>query len=385
MLVSENMRKIGEGGSAIRRLFEQGTILKKKYGKDNVFDFSIGNPTVPPTKEFKEALKKLANDDNTYHGYTSNAGLPNVREKIAEITSREQSVNVDWNNVIITCGAAAAMNVILKVILNPGDNVILIAPYFMEYVYYTQNHGGIANIVNSADDFTIDADAIAKAINSKTKAVIINSPNNPTGKVYSSENLEKLAKILSECGHDIYLISDEPYRHIVYNDVKIPKIFQIYENSIVVNSCSKNMSIPGERIGWIVLNSSLRELSNYCVTANRILGFINAPTMMQQVIAASIDSKIDSRIYENKKNIFLKMLQELGYKVIEPDGTFYLFVKSPLEDDEKFCNLLLKSNILCVPAKSFGTGGYFRIAYCCDDSVIINSKKGFENAIRSGN
>ncbi|MCL2474507.1 MAG: pyridoxal phosphate-dependent aminotransferase [Alphaproteobacteria bacterium] len=382
-MVSNYMQNMMQEASLIRKMFEAGAKLKAQYGPENVFDFSIGNPSVPPVKEFKNALKTVASDSGISHGYMPNAGEYSVRNTVATKASEEQKTPIPAENVVMTCGAAGAINIALKALLNPQDEVIVICPYFMEYKFYIENHQGKMAVVQSSADFDLDIEAIEKAITTKTKAIIINSPNNPTGKVYSEQTLRALGQMLEKQPNPIYVISDEPYRHITYGIV-VPALFPLYRNSIIATSFSKDMSIPGERIGWLAVNPQAEkaaEIVNASIIANRILGFTNAPALMQKVVALCLDNKIDSNIYLRKRDLFVKLLSDLGYEVSVPEGAFYLFVKSPIEDDKAFCELLLAQNILAVPGKSFGKIGYFRLAYCCDDDTIKNSKQGFKNAI----
>jgi aspartate aminotransferase len=317
-----------------------------------------------------------------------NAGFPFVRKSVAAYVSEEQQAKISENEIIMTCGAAGALNVIFKTILNPGDEIITPSPYFVEYNFYADNHGGILKTVPTKPDFSLDIDAISSAVNNKTKAVLINSPNNPTGQIYSKESLIELGMVLNDkgkkTGKTIYLVSDEPYRKIVYDKVKVPSIFNCYRESIIATSYSKDISIPGERIGYIAVNSEAafkKDLISGMTLANRILGFVNAPALMQRVIASIQGASVDISEYKRKRDILCNNLAECGYEFIKPSGAFYLFPKSPVPDDVKFVRALQDELILAVPGSGFGGPGHFRIAFCVDDDIIINSIPGFKRAI----
>jgi aspartate aminotransferase len=290
--------------------------------------------------------------------------------------------------VIMSCGAAGALNVIFKSLLDPKDEVIVLKPYFVEYPFYIDNYGGVVKFVRTRADFSMDIEAIGAAINKKTKAIIINSPNNPTGKVYSLNNIQALAGLLKKKGKElnktIYLISDEPYNEIVYDHVKVPSVLKAYDNSIVAYSYSKTLSLPGERMGYIAVNPKIYEennLINALILCTRILGFVHAPALMQRIVVKLQNAAVNVKVYQNKRDLLCTGLAKAGYKFAKPQGAFYLFVKSPIHDDVKFVKTLLKKNILVVPGSGFGGPGYFRIAYCVDDATIINSMKGFAQAI----
>jgi aspartate aminotransferase len=376
--------------SWIRKMFEEGAKLKAKHGAKNVFDFSLGNPNLPPPESFYAALRELVNScEAGKHGYMPNIGYPHVRKSVADFLSQEQNAAVTADEIIMTCGAAGALNVILKTILDPGDEVISPAPYFVEYNTYVDNHGGVLKTVQTNPDFTLNIDAIRAAITNKTKAVLINSPNNPTGQVYSEDSLKQLGKLLQEKGKSlnrtIYLLSDEPYRKIIYDGVKVPSIFACYQESIVATSYSKDISIPGERIGFIAVNPQAMHkpvLMGGMALSNRILGFVNAPALMQRAVAAVQGMSADLSAYARKRDLLCNGLSECGYEFVKPAGAFYLFPKSPIPDDVKFVQSLQEELILTVPGSGFGGPGHFRIAFCVDDETITNAIPGFARVIK---
>lgn len=390
MTIAAHIKTKISGSSWIRKMFEEGARLKAEHGAENVFDFSLGNPNLEPPELFSKVLKNtvmsLAGSD---HGYMPNTGYPHVRKSVAKYLCKEQQVQVSENDVIMTCGAAGALNVILKAIIDPEDEIITPAPYFVEYQFYADNHGGVLKTVSSKPDFSLDIDAIQGAITEKTKAVLINSPNNPTGQVYSKESLDELGALLKDKGkrqgRTLYLISDEPYRKIVYEGYTVPSIFRSYSESIIATSYSKDISIPGERIGYLAVHpdaSFKEELIEGMTLANRILGFVNAPGLMQRVIASLQGSRVDISAYAQKKNLLCKGLAECGYDFIEPPGAFYLFPKTPIDDDVTFVKELQKELILTVPGSGFGGPGHFRIAFCVDDHTITNAMPGFRRVMK---
>ncbi len=391
MTVSTKMKIFAEKSSWIRKMFEEGAKMKAQFGAENVFDFSLGNPDVPPPPKFSEVIQRIAADESPgVHAYMPNGGYPWVREAIAAKMSQEQGVTIDQNDMLMTCGAAGALNVILKAILNPGEEVIMLAPYFVEYNFYVDNHGGVGKVINTDANFDLDLAAIEDGITEKTKAIIINSPNNPTGRIYSAESLAALGKLLEEQGNKynttIYIIADEPYRKIVFDDNEVPSIMQAGRNSIVASSYSKDLSLPGERIGYLAVHPEIEDkaaLLGAMTLANRILGFVNAPALMQRVVAELQNESVDSSIYTHRREKFCKILEDAGYEFNKPDGAFYIFPKSPLEDDVKFCALLAEQKILAVPGRGFGAPGYFRLAFCVQDSVIENSAEAFKRAIEA--
>ena len=390
MTIAKKIKSSIANSSMIRKMFEEGIELKKKYGADKVYDFSLGNPNVEPPDEFKKELKKIAEEIiHNKHGYMPNAGYPETRQAIAAKINKRHGLKLGADHVIMSCGAGGALNVIFKSLLDPKDEVIVPVPYFMEYNAYIDNYGGVLKKVRTRKDFSLDVAAIAAAINDKTKAVLINSPNNPTGKVYSKPNIADLAKMLvkksKELKKAIYLVSDEPYSEIVYDKVKVPNIFSAYKNSIIAYSYSKTLSLPGERIGYIAVNPKIEDvedLINALILCTRICGFVNAPAMMQRVVARLLNTKVEVNVYKRKRDMLCADLKKSGYKFEKPQGAFYLFVQSPIPDDVKFVKKLLEKKILVVPGSAFGCSGYFRIAYCVDDATIANSIKGFAEAIK---
>jgi len=389
MTVATHIKSKISGSSWIRKMFEEGARLKAEHGADKVFDFSLGNPNLSPPEKFRKILRDTVDDLAAGdHGYMPNAGYPHVRRSVAEYLCKEQQAGVTENDVIMTCGAAGALNVILKAILDPGDEVIAPAPYFVEYQFYVDNHGGTLRTVATKPDFSLDMDGISAAITEKTKAVLINSPNNPTGQVYSKESLKNLGELLTDKGkrlnRTLYLISDEPYRKIVYEGCTVPSIFDTYKESIVATSYSKDISIPGERIGYLAVHpeaSFKEELIGGMSLANRILGFVNAPALMQRVVASLQGASVDVSAYSRKRDLLCKGLKDCGYDFVKPPGAFYLFPKTPVPDDVRFVKELQKELILTVPGSGFGGPGHFRIAYCVEDKTIINALPGFRRTM----
>jgi len=390
MTIATHIKAKLSGASWIRKMFEEGARLKTEHGVENVFDFSLGNPNLEPPEAFDKALKDaVASSSGNDHAYMPNMGYPHVRRSVAEYLSQEQRVRVSENDVIMTCGAAGALNAILKAILDPGDEVITPSPYFVEYQFYADNHGGILKTVPTKPDFTLNIDAMSEAVTQRTKAVLINSPNNPTGQVYSKASIDALGRLLKEKGkklnRTVYLIADEPYRKIVYDGCTVPSIFESYNQSIIANSYSKDISIPGERIGYIAVHpeaSFNKELIEGMALTNRILGFVNAPALMQRVVASCQGSSADISAYARKRDLLCNGLGECGYDFVKPPGAFYLFPKTPVPDDVAFVKELQKELILVVPGSGFGGPGHFRIAYCVDDRTITNAMPGFERVMK---
>jgi aspartate aminotransferase len=386
MTIAGKIQTLLDQSSWIRKMFEQGGQLKARYGTENVFDFSLGNPNLEPPARFKKVLVDVAKASGSgHHGYMPNAGYPSVRQAVAGSISREQGVAVTADEVIMTCGAAGAMNVILKAITDHGDEVITPAPYFVEYRFYTDNHGGSLKIVPSRSDFTLDLEAIQAAITPRTKAVLINSPNNPSGQIYSKESLLQLGALLTEEGRRVnrtlYLISDEPYRKIVFDGANVPGIFSCYAESMIVTSYSKDLSIPGERIGFLAVNPQAaykKDLLAGMALANRILGYVNAPALMQRAVQSLQGVSVDATIYKRKRDLLCDGLSACGYDFVKPKGAFYLFPKTPIPDDVAFVAALQKELILTVPGSGFGAPSYFRIAFCVDDETINRALPGFE-------
>jgi aspartate aminotransferase len=388
MAVSKKVRGFISQSSWIRKMFEEGNRLRKQYEAANIFDFSLGNPSVDPPPEFKKALQQIACEDLPgAHGYMSNAGYSETRESVAAFLRQIHAIPLGAEHVIMTCGAAGALNVICKVLLDPGDEVLIPTPCFMEYRFYVDNANGKALFVKTNADFSLDLSAVKAAISEKTKIVLINSPNNPTGKVYDEASVRGLSELLEErsriYGGDIYLISDEPYRDIVYDGVKVPSILKSYRNSMIASSYSKSLSLAGERIGYLAVNpalSNIDEVIGGLILYNRTLGFVNAPALMQRVIARIQNVTVDVEEYRRKRDLLCDGLSAIGYEFSKPDGAFYLFPKAPIHDDIAFVRALQKRRILTVPGSGFGWPGHFRIAFCVDDATIVNSMKGFEEA-----
>ena len=387
-MISEKMKPYVKNNSAIRMMFEEGNRLRAKYGADKVFDFSLGNPSVPAPDSVREAIIELVNntDPTVLHGYMSNAGFEDVRQTIAESLNRRFDTKFSAKNLIMTVGAASGLNVILKTVLNPGEEVIVFAPYFLEYGAYVRNYDGV--LVEISPDTTTFQPNLAEfeqKITPKTKAVIVNTPHNPTGVVYSEETIRKLSAILEakqkEFGTVIYLISDEPYRELAYDGVEVPYLTKYYDNTVVGYSYSKSLSIPGERIGYLVIPDEAdgsEELISAATIANRTLGCVNAPSLIQKVVAKCVDAKTDLAAYDKNRQALYNGLKECGFECIKPQGAFYLFVKSPVEDEKAFCEAGKKYNILMVPGSSFACPGYVRLAYCVSYDTIVNSLPEFK-------
>jgi aspartate aminotransferase len=371
--------------SWIRRMFEEGIRLKQEFGAGNVYDFSLGNPNVEPPEEFRQALREVAAADIPgKHAYMPNAGYPETRRAVADYLFREQGVAITAEQVVMTVGAGGALNVVFKTILDPGDEVLIPTPFFVEYRFYVDNGGGITVTVPTREDFSLDLTAIEAAINKNTKAVLINSPNNPTGRVYDVASLEGLAAVMrrksEDYGRAIYLVSDEPYRDIVYDGVQVPGVMKLYGHSILVFSYSKSLSLSGERIGYIAVHPECEDAADLMgglVLCNRMLGFVNAPALMQRVIARLQGVNVDAGIYKRKRDLLCEGLASVGYEVSKPEGAFYLFQKTPIADDVAFVRALQEERILAVPGSGFGGPGFIRIAYCVDDATIKNAMAGF--------
>ncbi len=388
MAISQKIREYLAGASWIRKMFEEGARLKAQYGEERVCDFSLGNPDVPPPPAVRKALEEIIQEDTpSLHGYMPNAGFPFVREAMAVKVSKEQKMAVPMEHVVMTCGAAGALNVVFKALLEPGDEVIYPAPFFVEYKFYVENHQGVPKPVPSKEDFSLDLEALEQAIGPRTKAVLINSPHNPTGQLYSAQELKELADLLTqksrENGRPLFLISDEPYRHLVFDGRETPAIFPLYEQSIVVSSFSKELSLPGERIGFLALHPEAEgreELMAAFILANRILGFVNAPALAQRLAAKCAEEVVDVSIYERRRDLFCEVLEEAGLSFVKPKGAFYVFPKTPI-DDLEFCKLLQEELILAVPGRGFGGPGHIRLAFCVDETYIERSREGFKRAV----
>lgn len=395
-MISKKMENMVANSSAIRAMFEEGNRLAKIYGSENVFDFSLGNPNVPAPDAVKYAIKELLDEEDpvVLHGYTnSNAGYEDVRIAIADSLNERFGTHFCSKNITMTVGAAGGLNVILKSLINPGDEVIAFAPYFGEYRSYTDNYDGVlVEVSPNTTDFQPKLDEFEQKISPKTKAIIVNTPNNPTGVVYSEETIQKMAAILEkkqkEYGTDIYLISDEPYRELAYDGVEVPYLTKYYANTIVGYSYSKSLSLPGERIGYLVIPdeaSASEKLIGAVNVATRILGFVNAPTLQQKVVKACLNEKTDISYYDRNRETLYNGLKNLGFDCIKPEGAFYLFVKSPIADEKEFCNEAKKYNILIVPGSSFACPGYVRMAYCVSYETIVNSLPKFAELAKQYN
>lgn len=384
--ISEKMFGLTQRNSAVREMFEEGNRLAALYGRENVYDFSIGNPNFPAPEKVKDAIfDVLSSEPSTMvHGYMSTAGYPDVRAAVAGSLNNRFGTRFGASNIIMTVGAAGSLNVILKTLMNPGDEIIAIAPYFLEYGNYVANYEGVLKVVPpNAPDFQPDAEAIGKAITPKTKALIINSPNNPTGVIYSEEAIRKISAVLEakqqEYGHAIYILADEPYRELAYDGVDVPWLTKIYRNTIVGYSWSKSLSLPGERIGYLVIPSEADDsalIIDAAGIANRVMGFVNAPSLMQRVVMRCLDERTDIDAYDNNRKLLYKGLKDAGFECAYPQGAFYMWVKTPC-DDKEFCNLAKKHNILVVPGSSFACPGYVRVAYCVSPKTIEGSIPGF--------
>ena len=387
-MISKKMENMVANSSAIRAMFEEGNRLAKLYGAENVFDFSLGNPNVPAPAAVKKAIREILEEEDpiVLHGYTnSNAGYEDVRQAVAESLNERFGTAFAAHNITMTVGAAGGLNVIFKALLNPGDEVIAFAPYFGEYRSYTNNYDGVmVEISPNTVDFQPKLDEFEAKITPKTKIVIVNTPNNPTCVVYSEETIWKLASIMEakqkEFGTEIYLVSDEPYRELAYDGVEVPYLTKYYANTIVGYSYSKSLSLPGERIGYLVIPDEAADSEKLISAANvatRILGFVNAPTLQQKVVKACLNEKTDISYYDRNRETLYQGLKDLGFECIKPEGAFYLFVKSPVEDERAFCQAAKKYNILIVPGSSFACPGYVRLAYCVSYETIVNSLPKF--------
>lgn len=392
-MIAEKMKNMVANSSAIRAMFEEGNRLAKIYGPENVFDFSLGNPNVPAPEAVKKAIMELLEEEDpiALHGYTnSNCGYAEVRDAVAASLNERFGTAFEGKNIVMTVGAAGGLNVILKALINPGDEVIAFAPYFGEYRSYTNNYDGVlVEISPNTVDFQPKLDEFEQKITPKTKAVIVNTPNNPTGVVYSEETIKKLAAIMEakqkEYGTDIFLISDEPYRELVYGDVEVPYLTKYYDNTVVGYSYSKSLSLPGERIGYLVIPDEVKDSEEVLAAANvatRILGFVNAPTLQQKIVAKCLNEKTDISYYDRNRETLYNGLRECGFECIKPEGAFYLFVKSPIADEKAFCAAAKKYNILIVPGSSFACPGYVRLAYCVSYETIVNSLPKFKELVK---
>ena len=389
MAVSKKVRSFMEQGSWIRRMFEEGIALKAKLGPENVFDLSLGNPIMEPPPQFFDELRRVADRPSPgMHRYMPNAGYQETRAAVAGGLKEETGLDFTAEEVVMTCGAGGALNVVLKTLLDPGDEVVIFAPYFVEYHFYADNHGGSCRVVAHDDGFYPDVDAFRAAINPSTRVVLVNSPNNPTGVLYGADLLSRLAAIMrekqAEFGREIFLVSDEPYRKILFDGAEYPHIFDHHLASIVATSHSKDLALPGERIGYLAVHPRYEdraELVDGLTFCNRTLGFVNAPALMQHLVTSLQSVTVDVADYQSKRDFLYTRLTELGYAVVKPQGAFYMFPRSPIEDDVAFTAELQKHNVLVVPGRGFGAPGHFRISYCVDDRTLEGSLDGFRAAI----
>jgi aspartate aminotransferase len=390
MPVSEKIRASIEKSSWIRKMFEEGGRRKAKYGAENVFDFSLGNPNLEPPPRFNQVLQALVSDPAPgQHAYMPNAGFVETRQAVADYLNKFNVSQFTPDEIVMTVGAGGALNVVLKTIINPGEEVIIPKPYFVEYNFYLDNHQGVPRLVPTKPDFSLDCDAISEAITEKTRAILIDSPNNPTGNVYGVGELKELAEVLShfseKFGKPIYLISDEPYRRIVYDGITVPSIFDVYNESFVVTSFSKDLSLPGERIGYAAAHPDISDKGMILagmVLCNRVLGYVNAPALMQRAVSHLLEESVDISVYQKRRDMLCDGLASFGFDFVKPQGAFYLFPRTPIEDDVAFVGALQEENILTVPGTGFGGPGHFRIAYCVSDETIEKALPGFERVMK---
>lgn len=388
MAVSNKIRGLLEQGSWIRRMFEEGIALKQQFGDENVFDLSLGNPILEPPDEFFEELRRIVEDPSPgMHRYMPNSGYPETRAAVAAQLSEETGLNFTADELIMTCGAGGALNVVLKTLFDPGDEVVIFAPYFVEYFFYADNHTGVCKVVPPDENFLPDMDALEDAIGEKTRAVLINSPNNPTGVLYTDDTLAEISEVIRrkerEHGTEIFLVSDEPYRRLLFDGLEYPHIFHHHVRSIVATSHSKDLALPGERIGYIAIHPDYEdgtELMDGLVFCNRTLGFVNAPALMQHLVAKLQSVTVDIGEYQSKRDYLYRELTDIGYDLVKPQGAFYMFPKSPIEDDVEFVAELQKRNVLVVPGRGFGMPGHFRISFCVTDETLSGSIPGFREA-----
>ncbi|HAL46571.1 MAG: pyridoxal phosphate-dependent aminotransferase [SAR202 cluster bacterium] len=388
MAVSRKISGLMEQGSWIRKMFEEGAALKQQFGDENVFDLSLGNPIMEPPPEFFSELKRIVDEPiSGLHRYMPNAGFVETRAAVAAQLREETGLDFTANQVVMTAGAGGAMNVIFKTLLDPGDEVIVFAPYFVEYFFYADNHGGTGHAVPPDDAFLPDLDAFESAITDRTRIVLVNSPNNPTGVLYGADVLARIGDIIQrkerETGREIFLVSDEPYRKILFDGLEYSHVFERHVRSIVATSHSKDLALPGERIGFIAVHPDYdegSELMDGLVFCNRTLGFVNAPAMMQNIVAKLQSVTVDVAQYQDKRDFMYEQLTDIGYEMVKPQGAFYMFPKSPIDDDVEFTAELVKHNVLVVPGRGFGTPGYFRLSYCVTDETLEGSLDGFRQA-----
>ena len=388
MGISKSITKAMKDSSWIRAMFEEGEKLKRQFGPNQIFDFTLGNPILEPPSQFKEELVKVCSSEiKGMHRYMTNSGYEFVREEIAAYCKKNRGLPFSKDNIVMTVGAAGGLNVVFKSLLDPGDEVIVPNPYFVEFQFYIGNHGGVIKLVDTKDDFHLDVGKMEKAINKKTRAILINSPNNPTGVVYNEEELKELAQVLRkrrDKGQRIFLIADEAYKKLIYNGTVLPDVFRIYEDTIVVTCHSKDLGLAGERIGYIAASPSITNLGplmDAMIFANRILGFINAPALIQRVVGKFQDVSVDIMEYQRRRDAIYDILVESGFEVSKPLGAFYIFPKSPIKDDIEFVRTLQKHHVLGVPGIGFGKAGYFRLAYCVEMDIIERSRPYFKEVL----
>jgi aspartate aminotransferase len=388
MTVSNRIKHALESASWIRRMFEEGAELKARLGADKVMDFTLGNPDLEPPAQFKKELAAAVQNPGTgLHGYMPNAGLLETRRALAAYLSAIHQLPFEAGDLVLTCGAAGALNVILKALIDPGEEVVVFAPFFPEYHFYADNHGGVARVVETDDKFQLDLNRLEAALSPRTRVVLINSPNNPTGQIYGAATLKELGRLLSRHSEaqarPVYLVADEPYRQIVYDGAALPGIFAFYPHTVLATSFSKDLSIPGERLGYAAVSPlapARGELAGGMVLANRILGFVNAPALMQRVVAHLLEVSVDAGYYARRRDLFSEILEQAGYDFVKPRGAFYFFPQAPGGDDLALVARLKQENILAVPGRGFGRAGYFRLAFCVPEEVIRRSAPGFARA-----
>jgi len=380
--VSENLSK----ASWIRRMFEEGARLKAERGADKVFDFTLGNPEIEPPPAVLAAAKRILESDAPHlHAYMPNAGHPKVREAVAKRVSAATGLPYTANHVLMTVGAGAALNTLLKALLDPGDEVITVAPFFVEYVYYAQNHGGTLVVVPPKADLTPDVETIAAAITPRTRAIILNSPNNPSGVIYPAETFVALEAVLGRAPRPIVLISDEPYRELVFDGVAVPQVPPLVTRTVVATSWSKSLAIPGERIGYLAFSPRMAEapaLFEACTFTSRVLGFVNAPALWQWVVAEVGDLVIDVAPYREKRDLMYEGLTKIGYRCVKPQGAFYVFPRTPIDDDVAFVRLLAEEGVLTVPGSGFGMPGHIRISLTVERDTVVRALPGFARAFQ---
>ena len=388
MAVSRKISEFMEQGSWIRKMFEEGIVLKQQFGEANVFDLSLGNPIMEPPQEFFDALSHIAKEPvSGMHRYMPNAGLQSTRAAVAQELCSETGLEFDAQDILMTVGAGGALNVIMKTLLDPDDEVVIFAPYFVEYFFYADNHGAKCTVVPCNDRFVPDLKALGLVITPKTRMVLTSSPNNPSGVVYDPELLSAIGEVIklkeSEYGSEIFLVSDEPYRKILFDGMEYPHIYRFHPRSIVATSHSKDLALPGERIGFIAVNPDCNdkdELIDGLTFCNRTLGFVNAPALMQHLVARLQSVTIDVSKYQSQRDFLYDGLTAIGYNIVKPGGAFYMFPKAPIENDVAFVDELRKHKVLVVPGSGFGMPGYFRVSYCVTDDTLAGALNGFQAA-----